>query len=203
MCSERFIDSTARQASSMPPKDPAIDACSPNHLLRDLSRPARKAVSWEFLPGTIGSIQATEALKMLLGIGSSLVGRLLLYNALDMSFEFVTLRKNPKCRVCGPEADIKELIDYDEFCGVPGREVHDGSAGIEWDITPVELFDALKEFNPPLLIDVREPHEQQYRFAARCHQHAAGCDGFPPFRAGLSQGYGPFLQSRHPFLSST
>jgi molybdopterin/thiamine biosynthesis adenylyltransferase/rhodanese-related sulfurtransferase len=113
------------------------------------------------LPGTIGSIQATEALKMLLGIGSSLVGRLLLYNALDMSFEFVTLRKNPKCRVCGPEADIKELIDYDEFCGVPGREAHEGSAGVERDITPLELFDALKLSPPPLLIDVREPHELQ------------------------------------------
>jgi len=113
------------------------------------------------LPGTIGSIQATEAIKMLLGIGSSLVGRLLLYNALDMSFEFVNLRKNPNCRVCGPDADIKELIDYDEFCGVPGREAHEGSAGIDWDITPVELFDALKLSPPPLLIDVREPHEQQ------------------------------------------
>jgi sulfur-carrier protein adenylyltransferase/sulfurtransferase len=113
------------------------------------------------LPGTIGSIQATEAIKMLLGIGSSLVGRLLLYNALDMSFEFVTLRKNPKCRVCGPNADIKELIDYDEFCGVPGRETHQGSAGFEWDITPLDLFDALKLSPPPLLIDVREPHEQQ------------------------------------------
>lgn len=113
------------------------------------------------LPGTIGSIQATEALKMLIGIGSSLVGRLLLYNALDMSFEFVTLRKNPKCRVCGPDADIKELIDYDEFCGIPGRDVHEGSAGNDWDITPIELFNLMKESNPPLLVDVREPHEQQ------------------------------------------
>jgi sulfur-carrier protein adenylyltransferase/sulfurtransferase len=113
------------------------------------------------LPGTIGSIQATEALKMLIGIGSSLVGRLLLYNALDMSFEFVTLRKNPKCRVCGPDADIKELIDYDEFCGIPGRDVQEGSAGNDWDITPIELFNVMRESNPPLLVDVREPHEQQ------------------------------------------
>src|SRR5512136_1752498 len=58
------------------------------------------------LPGTIGTIQATEALKVLLGIGEPLIGRLLLYNALDMSFDFVKLKKNPKCRVCGPEADI-------------------------------------------------------------------------------------------------
>jgi sulfur-carrier protein adenylyltransferase/sulfurtransferase len=113
------------------------------------------------LPGTIGTIQATEALKMLLGIGSSLVGRLLLYNALDMSFEFVNLKKNPKCRVCGPDADIKELIDYEEFCGVPGHDVLDDSAGTGWDISPRDLAGLLETKNPPLLLDVREPHEQK------------------------------------------
>jgi sulfur-carrier protein adenylyltransferase/sulfurtransferase len=113
------------------------------------------------LPGTIGTIQATEALKMLLGIGSSLVGRLLLYNALDMSFEYVNLRKNPKCRVCGPNADIRELIDYEEFCGVPGHDAKDDSAGEGWDISPHELARLLKTQTPPLLLDVREPHEQK------------------------------------------
>lgn len=112
------------------------------------------------LPGTIGSIQATEALKLLLGIGDSLIGRLLLYNALDMSFDFVNLRKNPKCRVCGPDADIKELIDYEEFCGVPGHDHEIGSAGADWDISALELARRLRE-NPPLLLDVREPHELQ------------------------------------------
>lgn len=112
------------------------------------------------LPGTIGSIQATEALKLLLGIGDSLIGRLLLYNALDMSFDFVNLRKNPKCRVCGPDADIKELIDYEEFCGVPGHDHESGSAGADWDISAPELAGRLSE-NPPLLLDVREPHELQ------------------------------------------
>jgi adenylyltransferase/sulfurtransferase len=63
------------------------------------------------LPGTIGTLQATEALKVLLGIGEPLIGKLLLYNALDMTFDFVKLKKNPNCRVCGPNADIKELID--------------------------------------------------------------------------------------------
>jgi len=63
------------------------------------------------LPGTIGTLQATEALKVLLGIGEPLIGKLLLYNALDMSFDFVKLKKTPNCRVCGPNADIKELID--------------------------------------------------------------------------------------------
>src|SRR5512143_4369452 len=74
------------------------------------------------LPGTIGTLQATEALKLILGIGDPLIGRLLLYNALDMSFDFVKLKKNPKCRVCGPDADIKEPIDYEAFCGVPGHD---------------------------------------------------------------------------------
>ena len=111
------------------------------------------------LPGTIGTIQATEALKVLLGIGTPLIGKLMLYNALDMSFDFVTLRKNPKCRVCGPNADIKELIDYEEFCGVPGRDHDEGSAGAGWDIDAAQLAARLKEPGAPLLLDVREPHE--------------------------------------------
>ncbi len=111
------------------------------------------------LPGTIGTIQATEAIKLLLGIGSSLAGRLLLYNALDMSFEFVTLKKNPNCKVCGPRPEVTALIDYDEFCGVPGIVHEEGSAGAEWDITAGELSRRLGGGDPLLLLDVREPHE--------------------------------------------
>jgi sulfur-carrier protein adenylyltransferase/sulfurtransferase len=110
------------------------------------------------LPGTIGTIQATEALKVLLGIGEPLIGKLLLYNALDMSFDFVKLKKNPNCRVCGPNADIKELIDYEEFCGVPSHDHEEGSAGATWDITVTELAERVKT-NHLKLIDVREPHE--------------------------------------------
>jgi adenylyltransferase/sulfurtransferase len=110
------------------------------------------------LPGTIGTIQATEALKVLLGIGEPLIGKLLLYNALDMSFEFVKLKKNPNCRVCGPNADIKELIDYEAFCGVPGHDHEEGSAGAGWDITAGELSERVKT-NHLKLLDVREPHE--------------------------------------------
>ena len=110
------------------------------------------------LPGTIGTLQATEALKVLLGIGDPLIGKLLLYNALDMSFDFVKLKKNPKCRVCGPNADIKELIDYEEFCGVPGHDHEEGSAGTGWDITASELSERVKT-NHFKLLDVREPHE--------------------------------------------
>lgn len=110
------------------------------------------------LPGTIGTLQATEALKLLLGIGEPLIGKLLLYNALDMSFDFVKLKKNPNCRVCGPNADIKELIDYEEFCGVPSHDHDEGSAGAGLDITAPELSERFKT-NHLKLLDVREPHE--------------------------------------------
>jgi molybdopterin/thiamine biosynthesis adenylyltransferase/rhodanese-related sulfurtransferase len=111
------------------------------------------------LPGTIGTLQATEALKILLGIGEPLIGKLMLYNALDMSFEFVKLRKNPKCKVCSPTPEVTELIDYEAFCGVPGRDHEEGSAGEDWDITAVELAARMKNGNPLYLLDVREPHE--------------------------------------------
>jgi molybdopterin/thiamine biosynthesis adenylyltransferase/rhodanese-related sulfurtransferase len=113
------------------------------------------------LPGTIGSIQATEALKLILGIGEPLVGRLLLYDALDLSFQSVKLHKNPDCKVCGENPEVTELIDYEEFCGVPAHDQEDGSAGEEWDITAVELAAKLDTGSPLRLIDVREPHEQE------------------------------------------
>ncbi len=111
------------------------------------------------LPATIGSIQASEALKLLLGIGETLIGKLLLYNALDMSFDFVKLKKNPKCRVCGPNADVTELIDYEDFCGVPSHDHDDGSAGVDWDISARDLQTRLSHSSDLLLLDVREPHE--------------------------------------------
>ena len=111
------------------------------------------------LPGTIGTLQATEAIKLILGIGDSLVGKLLLYNALDMSFDFVKLRKNPNCKVCGANPEITELIDYEEFCGVPAHDHEAGSAGADWDITATELAKRLKQGNHLKIIDVREPHE--------------------------------------------
>jgi sulfur-carrier protein adenylyltransferase/sulfurtransferase len=111
------------------------------------------------LPGTIGTIQATEALKVILGIGSSLRGRLLLYNALDMSFDFVNLRKNPNCRICSDTPEVTELIDYEAFCGVPGHDHEEGSVGGGWDITAPELAQRLQKGNHLNLLDVREPHE--------------------------------------------
>jgi len=113
------------------------------------------------LPGTIGSLQATEALKLLLGIGEPLIGKLLLYNALDMSFEFVRLRKNPNCKVCGSQPEVTELIDYEAFCGVPGHDHVEGAVGGGWDITAAELAELLKSNRQVQLLDVREPHELQ------------------------------------------
>jgi molybdopterin/thiamine biosynthesis adenylyltransferase/rhodanese-related sulfurtransferase len=111
------------------------------------------------LPGTIGTLQATEALKLILGIGDPLIGRLMLYNALDMSFEFVKLRKNPRCKVCGPDPEVTELIDYEAFCGVPGHDHEEGAVGGGWDIEAPELAERLQNGNHIHLIDVREPHE--------------------------------------------
>jgi len=111
------------------------------------------------LPGTLGTIQATEVIKLVLGIGSSLVGRLLLYNALDMSFDSIKLKKNPDCKVCGAHPEVTALIDYDAFCGVPGFDHDEGSAGKNWDISATDLAFRLKNGEKIRLIDVREPHE--------------------------------------------
>jgi molybdopterin/thiamine biosynthesis adenylyltransferase/rhodanese-related sulfurtransferase len=111
------------------------------------------------LPGTIGTLQATEALKLILGIGQPLIGRLLIYSALDMSFDFVQLRKNPQCKVCGEHPEVTELIDYEAFCGVPGHDHEEGSAGEAWDIEASELARRLARGERLRLIDVREPHE--------------------------------------------
>ena len=113
------------------------------------------------LPGTIGTLQATEALKLILGIGQPLIGKLMIYDALDMRFDFVNLFKNPNCKICGPNPEVTHLIDYEEFCGVSGRDHDEGSAGMDWDIEAVELAERLKRGDPIHLIDVREPHELQ------------------------------------------
>jgi adenylyltransferase/sulfurtransferase len=111
------------------------------------------------LPGAIGTIQAAEAIKMLLGIGSSLVGRLLVYNVLDMSFEYVKLKKNPNCKVCGTNPEVTGLLDYESFCGIPGHGWKEESAGMDWDISAVDLAEKIKRGEKIRLIDVREPHE--------------------------------------------
>ncbi len=111
------------------------------------------------LPGTIGTVQATEAIKLILGIGEPLIGRLMLYDALGMTMEEVRLRKNPNCVICSDHPTVTHLIDYEEFCGVPGHDHEEDSAGAGWDITPLELKERLAQGNHIRIIDVREPHE--------------------------------------------
>jgi molybdopterin/thiamine biosynthesis adenylyltransferase/rhodanese-related sulfurtransferase len=109
------------------------------------------------LPGVIGAIQATEAIKLIIGQGKPLIGRLLLYDALSMRFQELKLRKNPACPVCGENPTIRQLIDYEAFCGAP---IHEHEVRTEFDITPQELK-AMQERNGRgiVLLDVREPHE--------------------------------------------
>ncbi len=111
------------------------------------------------LPGLVGVMQATEAIKLILGTGEPLIGRLLLVDALAMRFRELKLRKNPDCPACGTHPTIKALIDYNEFCGIRGEE-----KPVETQMPSItveelkQLRDAGKE---PFLLDVREPHEYQ------------------------------------------
>ncbi len=114
------------------------------------------------LPGIIGLVQATEAVKLILGKGRSLVGRLILYDALEMKFRELKLRKNPKCPLCGDHPTIKALIDYDQFCGVAPQPAAAVTAPKESDeMTPKELKTLLDSGEKPTILDVREPHEYE------------------------------------------
>lgn len=114
------------------------------------------------LPGTVGTLQASEAIKLILGIGEPLLGRLLLYDALAMTMEEVKLRKNPDCVICGPHPTVTALIDYEQFCGMPA---HDQGAAQTTssvpELTVLELKAMLDAHRPLHIIDVREPHEWQ------------------------------------------
>ncbi|HTT60720.1 MAG TPA: molybdopterin-synthase adenylyltransferase MoeB [Bryobacteraceae bacterium] len=110
------------------------------------------------LPGTIGLIQATETVKLILGIGEPLVGRLLLYDALAMRFRELKLRKNPECPVCGVHPTVTRLIDYQQFCGIPKVQPE---VSMEGDIDPTEVKAKIDRADKFVLIDVREPHEYQ------------------------------------------
>jgi molybdopterin/thiamine biosynthesis adenylyltransferase/rhodanese-related sulfurtransferase len=112
------------------------------------------------LPGIVGSIQAMETIKLILGRGDSLVGRLLLFDALAMKFRELKLRKNPSCPVCGEHPTITKLIDYYEFCGVRGEEVPGPDVQVP-EITPRELKARLDRGDDLYILDVREPHEYQ------------------------------------------
>ncbi|MEO8575479.1 MAG: molybdopterin-synthase adenylyltransferase MoeB [Gemmatimonadales bacterium] len=111
------------------------------------------------LPGLVGTIQATEAIKLILGAGDPLIGRLLLIDALSMQFRTIQVRRDPECPACGTR-EIKELIDYDAFCGVSTNGQHSAEDAI-YDISPLELDERLRRGDDLQLIDVREEWEWQ------------------------------------------
>jgi adenylyltransferase/sulfurtransferase len=115
------------------------------------------------LPGIVGLIQANEAVKLILGQGTPLIGRLLLFNALDMKFRELKLKKDPSCPICGENPTVTALIDYQEFCGVPKpAEKSAAEEGLAADeITPAQVKARLDRGEDFVLIDVREPHEWQ------------------------------------------
>ena len=112
------------------------------------------------LPGLVGVIQATEVIKLILGQGDSLVGRLLLVDALGMKFRELKLRKNVDCPACGTNPTIQQLIDYNEFCGIRGQESVAAAPSVP-EITVEELKRKLDAKEHVLVLDVREPHEYQ------------------------------------------
>jgi adenylyltransferase/sulfurtransferase len=114
------------------------------------------------LPGLIGCVQATEAVKLLLGKGSALIGRLLLYDAMGMSFREFKVRRNPKCPACGDQPTVTKLIDYEQFCGLRGQEAPAPSAaGADGETTVEELKKRLDQQEKVFILDVRNPEEYQ------------------------------------------
>ena len=108
------------------------------------------------LPGILGALQAAEAIKLIVGIGEPLIGKLMLIDTLKMEFRTVRIRRNPNCPVCGDNPTIRELIDYEEFCGLRRGELPESD---EIFVTPQELKSKLDASEPLLLLDVREPEE--------------------------------------------
>ena len=113
------------------------------------------------LPGLLGVIQATEVIKLILGAGEPLIGRLVLVDALAMRFRELRVRKNPECPVCGANPTVKELIDYNQFCGIRGEESETATSAKIPEIQPEELKRRLDAQEDIFVLDVREPHEYQ------------------------------------------
>ena len=113
------------------------------------------------LPGLIGCIQATEAVKLILGQGSPLIGRLLLYDALQMTFREFKVRRNPRCPVCGDQPTVTKLIDYEQFCGVRGQEAPVPAASGLAELTAEELKKRIDRGEQVFILDVRNPEEYQ------------------------------------------
>jgi adenylyltransferase/sulfurtransferase len=141
-----------------PPHGPCYRCLYPEPPPPDLVPNCAEGGVLGILPGLIGVVQATETVKLLLGTGRPLIGRLLLYDALEMSFREMKVRKNPKCPICGPDPTITGLIDYQAFCGVRGAEPEAPAAESD-AITPAELKARIDRGESPLVLDVRNPEE--------------------------------------------
>lgn len=118
------------------------------------------------LPGTVGTLQATEAIKLILGIGEPLIGKMLLYDALEMSFSKINVRKDPKCPVCSIAREAVELIDYEQFCGMPAHDRSLFTVNTPEEAAPIQTIDVqtLKaqrdtHGDDVIIVDVRDPHE--------------------------------------------
>jgi len=111
------------------------------------------------LCASIGSIQVTEAIKLITGIGESLTGRLMIYDALEMSYRTVRVRKDPECAICGKNPTITSLIDYDAFCGVVSADAAEAASGST--ITATDLKNMMDRGDKIFLVDVREPNEYE------------------------------------------
>ena len=144
-----------------PPEGPCYRCLYPEPPPPDLVPNCAEGGVLGILPGLIGVVQATETVKLILGVGKPLIGRLLLYDALEMTFREMKVRKNPKCPICGPNPTIHALIDYQEFCGVHSASTNPASANgsVVEEITSRELQALLETRNPPLVLDVRNPEE--------------------------------------------
>ena len=126
------------------------------------------------LPGIIGVIQATEAIKLIAGIGEPLIGRFLIYDALRMRFRELKLQKDPDCPVCGTHPTVTKLIDYEQFCGIFPAAPEPATVNNATEISSVELKQRLDRGDALTIVDVREPNEYQINRIAGSRVDPAG-----------------------------
>lgn len=142
-----------------PPEGPCYRCLYPEPPPPDLVPNCAEGGVLGILPGFIGVVQATETVKLILGKGRSLVGRLLLYDALEMTAREMKVRKNPKCPICGPNPSITGLIDYQAFCGVGPATAPSPTTASVVEIAPLALKALMDRGQAPLILDVRNPEE--------------------------------------------
>ena len=155
----------------------------------------RRGRSARCAPGLVGTIQATEALKLILGVGDALIGRLLLVDALGMDFRTVRVRRDPKCPACGTR-EITRLIDYDEYCGTSPTTSTSTMTRVP-EMTPRELADALERGDDLDLLDVREPYEWSLGVLPNSYWPSLRVSGGGLIRDSLLRGSGPVLALTH------